>query len=49
VNTDGGAMQTVLPYCASSTEKFYNLTSSTQIGEAFVSIGASLVKLRVAK
>jgi Flp pilus assembly protein TadG len=49
VNTDGGVMQTVLPYCASSTENFYNLTSANQIDGAFVSIGASLVKLRVSK
>ena len=47
VNTDGGVMQTVLPYCASSSDNFYNLTAANQIGDAFVSIGASLVKLRV--
>lgn len=49
VNTDGEATSTVLPYCASSPEKFFILTSSTQIMSAFDNIGASLSKLRIAK
>jgi Flp pilus assembly protein TadG len=49
VNTDGEAQSTVLPYCASSPDKFFMLTSSNQISSTFASIGASLQKLRVSK
>jgi len=49
VNTDGEAQSTVLPYCASSPDKFFMLTSSNQISATFASIGASLQKLRVSQ
>lgn len=49
VNTSGDAQSTVLPYCASSPEKFFMLTSSNQISATFTTIGASLQKLRVSK
>ena len=49
VNTDGVAQSTVLPYCASSPDKFFMLTSSNQISATFASIGASLQKLRVSQ
>ena len=49
VNTDGQAQSTVLPYCASSPDKFFMLTSSNQISATFATIGASLQKLRVSK
>jgi Flp pilus assembly protein TadG len=49
VNTDGEAQSAVLPYCASSPDKFFMLTSSNQISSTFASIGASLQKLRVSK
>jgi hypothetical protein len=39
----------VLKDCASSPDKFYSLTSSTQIVSAFKSIGTDLSKLRVAR
>jgi Flp pilus assembly protein TadG len=40
---------TVLQNCASSPDKFYMLTSSSQIVTTFNSIGTALSKLRVAK
>ena len=40
---------TVLQNCASSPDKFYMLTSSTQIATTFTSIGTALSKLRVAQ
>jgi Flp pilus assembly protein TadG len=40
---------TILQYCASSPDKFYKLTSSTQIVTTFNSIGTALSKLRVAQ
>jgi Flp pilus assembly protein TadG len=49
VNTDGEAVSTVLPYCASSPDKFFILTSSNQISATFASISGSLQKLRVSK
>jgi hypothetical protein len=49
VNTDGEATSVVLPYCASSSDKFFILTSATQILSAFDTIGTSLTKLRVSK
>jgi hypothetical protein len=49
VDTDGEAQSTVLPYCASSPDKFFMLTSSNQISATFASIGAELQKLRVSK
>jgi hypothetical protein len=49
VNTDGEAVSTVLPYCASSPDKFFILTSSNQISATFATISGSLQKLRVSK
>jgi Flp pilus assembly protein TadG len=49
VNTDGDPTQAVLQNCASGTDKFFVLTSASQIMAAFNSIGTSLSKLRVAK
>jgi len=51
VNTSSPAdpKSTVLEGCASSPDKFYQLTSSTQIVTTFKSIGTALSKLRVAK
>jgi Flp pilus assembly protein TadG len=43
------ATSTVLQNCASSPDKFYMLTSSTQIATTFTSIGTALSKLRVAQ
>jgi len=42
-------VSTVLQYCASSTDKFFLITSASQTVSAFNSIGTSLSKLRVAK
>jgi Flp pilus assembly protein TadG len=39
----------VLQYCASSSDKFFLITSASQTVSAFNSIGTSLSKLRVAK
>jgi Flp pilus assembly protein TadG len=51
VNTSSPADPTsaILQYCASSPDKFYELTSSSQIVTAFNSIGTALSKLRVAR
>jgi Flp pilus assembly protein TadG len=49
VNTDGDPTQAVLQNCASGTDKFFVLTSASQIMAAFNSIGTSLSKLRVAR
>jgi hypothetical protein len=49
VNTDGGPTQAVLRNCAAGTDKFFVLTSTSQIVAAFNSIGTSLLKLRIAK
>ena len=51
VNTDTPAdpTSTVLQNCASSPDKFYMLTSSTQIVTTFNTIGSQLSKLRVAR
>lgn len=51
VNTSSPAdpTSTVLQNCASSPDKFYMLTSSSQIVTTFNSIGTALSKLRVAK
>jgi len=51
VNTSSPAdpTSTVLQNCASSPDKFYMLTSSTQIVTAFNSIGTQLTALRVAR
>ena len=49
VNTNGDPTSTVLQYCASGSDKFSTVTSSSQIATAFTAIGTSLSKLRVAK
>jgi Flp pilus assembly protein TadG len=49
VNTDGEPTSTLLQDCASTSDKFYLLTSADQIVTAFNEIGTNLTKLRVAK
>jgi Flp pilus assembly protein TadG len=49
VNTGGDPTSTLLQTCASSSDKFYLLTSASQIVAAFNEIGDNLTKLRVAK
>ena len=49
VNTRGDPTSAVLKYCASGSDKFSTVTSSSQIVTAFTSIGTSLARLRVAK
>ncbi|MBR0800149.1 pilus assembly protein [Bradyrhizobium jicamae] len=49
VNTDGDPTSTVLQNCASSPDKFFMLTSSSQIVTTFNTIGTALSKLRLAK
>jgi Flp pilus assembly protein TadG len=49
VNTDGDPTSTVLQNCASSSDKFYTLTSSSQMLSVFNAIGTQLAKLRVSK
>ena len=46
VNTDGDPTSAVLQYCASGSDKFSTVTSSSQIATAFIAIGTSLSKLR---
>lgn len=48
VNTDGDPESAVLKYCADSGQ-FYSSTTASGIASAFSSIGASLLKLRIAK
>ena len=49
VNTGGDATSALLQNCASSTDKFYLLTTASDISTAFTSIGTELTKLRVAE
>jgi hypothetical protein len=49
VNTGGDPTSTLLQNCASSSDKFFLLTSASQIVSAFDAIGSNLTKLRVAK
>lgn len=49
VNTGGDATSTLLRNCATSTDKFFLLTSASQIITAFQQIGTNLTQLRVAK
>ena len=49
VNTSGDPTSAILQYCASSPDKFYMLTSSSQIVTTFNTIGTALSKLRVAQ
>jgi hypothetical protein len=48
VNTDGDPTSTVLRNCASTTDKFFTVTSSGQISTVFTQIGTNLSKLRIA-
>ncbi len=49
VNTAGDPTSTILKYCASSPDKFYEITSSTEIATIFNTIGTALSKLRLAR
>lgn len=49
VNTGNDPTSTMLRNCASSTDKFFLLTSASQIATAFNAIGTNLTQLRVAK
>lgn len=49
VNTDGDPMSTLLKNCASTTDKFWMLTSASQMATTFQQIGTQLSKLRIAE
>jgi hypothetical protein len=49
LDTGGDGIQSVLTYCASSSDKYFHVTAPSQTVSAFSSIGTSLSKLRVAK
>src|SRR5664280_1262500 len=49
VNTGGDPTSTLLQNCASTSDKFYLLTSASQIITAFTQIGTNLSQLRVAR
>jgi Flp pilus assembly protein TadG len=49
VNTGGDPTSTLLQSCASSSDKFFLLTSANQIVTTFNAIGTNLTQLRVAK
>ena len=49
VNTGGDPMSTLLQNCASGTDKFWMVTSSSGLGTVFNAIGTNLTQLRVAK
>jgi Flp pilus assembly protein TadG len=49
VNTGGDPTSTVMQNCASTSDKFWEITSSGDLGTVFNSIGTNLTKLRVAK
>ena len=49
VNTGGDPTSTLLQGCASSADKFFLLTSASQIMTVFTQIGTNLSQLRVAK
>jgi Flp pilus assembly protein TadG len=49
VNTDGDPTSTLLQNCASSTDKFFLITSASGIADVFSAIGTNLTQLRVAK
>src|SRR5205085_1155973 len=49
VNTSGDPTSTLLQNCASTTDKFFLVTSSSQIGTIFNQIGTNLSKLRIAQ
>ncbi len=49
VNTGGDPTSTLLQNCATTSDKFYLLTSASQIISAFTQIGSNLTQLRVAR
>ena len=49
VNTGGDPTSTLLQNCASTSDKFYLLTSASQIITAFTAIGTNLTQLRLSK
>jgi Flp pilus assembly protein TadG len=49
VNTGGDPTSTLLQNCASSTDKFYLLTTASQMVTTFNTIGTNLSKLRISK
>lgn len=49
VNTGGDPTSTLLQNCASDSNKFWMLTSASQINTVFNNIGTNLTQLRVAK
>jgi Flp pilus assembly protein TadG len=49
VNTGGDPTSTLLRNCASSTDKFFLLTSASQIVTTFNQIGTNLTKLHIAR
>jgi hypothetical protein len=49
VNTGGDPTSTLLQNCASTSDKFYLLTTASQINTTFNTIGTNLTKLRVAQ
>ena len=49
VNTGGDPLSTLMQNCASTTDKFWMLTSASGIATVFNQIGTNLTKLRVAR
>ena len=49
VNTGGDPTSTLLQNCASTSDKFYLLTTASEINTTFNTIGTNLTKLRVAQ
>jgi len=49
VNTGNDPTSAVLKYCASGTDKFFEVKQANQTLSVFNSIGQSLAKLRIAK
>jgi Flp pilus assembly protein TadG len=49
VNTGGDPTQTVLKNCASSSDKFFLLTSASQMVSTFTQIGTALSNLRISQ
>jgi hypothetical protein len=49
VNTGGDPTSTILQSCASDSDKFFQLTSATQVISTFNSIGTALSDLRISK
>ena len=49
VNTNGDPTSTLLRNCASTTDKFWMITSAAELTNVFKTIGTNLTQLRVAK